>query len=162
MRTATSSRFTRYARVLRPWAVSFALLAAFSALLARQMTAAARRLPFVTTLHGTDITLVGADRSYFGITRFSIEASDGVTSISEYLRRRTVEVFGVGNEIRVIPNFVNCDQYRPNPEARAASALGISRVTLYKKMKKYKLDVAKSSPIVPLANQPARLPGGVN
>ena len=54
-----------------------------------------RRLPFITTLHGTDITLVGADPSYFPITKFSIEKSDGVTSISEYLREQTVEVFGV-------------------------------------------------------------------
>ena len=45
-----------------------------------------RRLPFITTLHGTDITLVGVDPSYFPITKFSIEKSDGITSISEYLR----------------------------------------------------------------------------
>src|SRR4030081_2533771 len=66
-----------------------------SAMLARQMTAKLRRLPFVTTLHGTDITLVGVDPSYFPITKFSIEQSDGITSISEDLRRQTVEVFGV-------------------------------------------------------------------
>ncbi len=103
--------------------VHYAIPHSISALLAQQMTAVSRRLPFVTTLHGTDITLVGADRSYFGITKFSIEASNGVTSISEYLRRRTVEVFGVRNEIRVIQNFVNCEQYRPDPAARAASPL---------------------------------------
>jgi N-acetyl-alpha-D-glucosaminyl L-malate synthase BshA len=77
-----------------------------------------RRLPFVTTLHGTDITLVGVDRSYFPITRFSIEQSDGVTAISQYLQAKTVEVFGVANEIRVIHNFVNCDLYRPAPDRR--------------------------------------------
>lgn len=103
--------------------VHYAIPHSISALLAQQITTPARRLPFVTTLHGTDITLVGADRSYFEITKFSIEASNGVTSISEYLRRRTQEVFGVRNEIRVIPNFVNCEQYRPDPEARAASPL---------------------------------------
>src|SRR3982750_957226 len=70
-----------------------------------------RRLPFVTTLHGTDITLVGQDRSYLPITRFSIEQSDGVTAISEYLRERTVREFEVRNEIKVIYNFVNCDVY---------------------------------------------------
>ena len=75
-----------------------------------------RRLPFITTLHGTDITLVGVDRSYFGITKFSIEQSDGITAISQDLRRETVEVFGVENEIRVIHNFVNCETYRPDPE----------------------------------------------
>src|SRR5690242_19899172 len=93
---------------------------AVSALLARQMLAAtprARALPFVTTLHGTDITLVGLDRSYLPITRFSIEQSDGVTAISEYLRDRTVREFDVSNPIEVIYNFVNCDVYRHDPEA---------------------------------------------
>jgi N-acetyl-alpha-D-glucosaminyl L-malate synthase BshA len=70
-----------------------------------------RRLPFVTTLHGTDITLVGQDRSYLPITRYSIEESDGVTAISQYLRERTVREFEVKNDIEVIYNFVNCDIY---------------------------------------------------
>jgi N-acetyl-alpha-D-glucosaminyl L-malate synthase BshA len=96
--------------------VHYAIPHSISALLARQMTARLRRLPFITTLHGTDITLVGLDRSYFPITKFSIEESDGVTSISEYLRGRTVEEFGVSNEIRVIHNFVNAEIYKPNPE----------------------------------------------
>jgi N-acetyl-alpha-D-glucosaminyl L-malate synthase BshA len=94
--------------------VHYAIPHSISALLAKQMMASRWRLPFVTTLHGTDITLVGADRSYFPITKFSIEQSDGVTSVSEYLKKRTVEVFGVENEIRVITNFVNCDIYRPD------------------------------------------------
>jgi L-malate glycosyltransferase len=96
--------------------VHYAIPHSISALLARQMMAPKRRLPFITTLHGTDITLVGGDRSYFGITKFSIEQSDGVTAISEDLRRHTVEVFGVENEVRVIHNFVNCDTYKPDPE----------------------------------------------
>jgi len=73
-------------------------------------------LPFVTTLHGTDITLVGLDRSYLPITRFSIEQSDGVTAISQYLRTRTLRVFDIKNHIEVIPNFVNCDEYLRKPE----------------------------------------------
>jgi L-malate glycosyltransferase len=97
--------------------VHYAIPHSIAALLAKQMTTS-RRLPFVTTLHGTDITLVGADRSYFPITKFSIEQSDGVTTISEYMRRRTEEFFGISNEIEVIHNFVNCDLYRPNEEAR--------------------------------------------
>ena len=87
-----------------------------SAMLAQQMVAARRRLPFITTLHGTDITLVGMDRSYFPITKFSIEKSDGITCISQDLRRDTYEVFGVPNDIRVIYNFVNCDLYQPTRE----------------------------------------------
>ncbi|MCL6507369.1 MAG: N-acetyl-alpha-D-glucosaminyl L-malate synthase BshA [Bryobacteraceae bacterium] len=97
--------------------VHYAIPHSISALLARDMLARRRKLPFITTLHGTDITLVGADRSYFPITKFSIEQSDGVTAISEYLRARTVEVFDVDTEIRVIRNFVDCDLYRPQPKS---------------------------------------------
>jgi N-acetyl-alpha-D-glucosaminyl L-malate synthase BshA len=102
--------------------VHYAIPHSISAMLAQQMLAPKRRLPFITTLHGTDITLVGTDRSYFPITKFSIEKSDGITSISENLRRQTVEVFGVENEIRVIHNFVNCDLYRPDDIKSGASA----------------------------------------
>jgi N-acetyl-alpha-D-glucosaminyl L-malate synthase BshA len=102
--------------------VHYAIPHSIAALLAQQMTAK-RRLPFITTLHGTDITLVGADRSYFPITKFSIEKSDGVTTISKYLQDLTVEFFGVSNEIRVIHNFVNCDLYRPSPERRDGEKL---------------------------------------
>jgi N-acetyl-alpha-D-glucosaminyl L-malate synthase BshA len=94
--------------------VHYAIPHSVSAMLARQMLAAGakkRKLPFVTTLHGTDITLVGQDRSYLPITRYSIEQSDGVTAISEYLRERTVREFEVKNPIEVIYNFVNCDVY---------------------------------------------------
>src|SRR5690348_3345293 len=102
--------------------VHYAIPHSISAMLAQQMMAPKRRLPFITTLHGTDITLVGADPSYFPITKFSIEKSDGVTSISEDLRKHTVEVFGVSNEIRVITNFINCDLYHPDPEKAGAAA----------------------------------------
>jgi N-acetyl-alpha-D-glucosaminyl L-malate synthase BshA len=70
----------------------------------------------VTTLHGTDITIVGAERSYFPATKFSIEQSDGVTSISRYIERRTREFFGVEKSIDVIHNFVNTELYRPSPD----------------------------------------------
>jgi L-malate glycosyltransferase len=99
--------------------VHYAIPHSIAALLAQQMVAPRKRLPFITTLHGTDITLVGADHSYFPITKFSIEKSTGITSISEDLRRHTYEVFGVPNEIRVIHNFVNIDLYRPAPERPA-------------------------------------------
>ena len=102
--------------------VHYAIPHSIAAMLAQQMLAPKRRLPFITTLHGTDITLVGADPSYFAITKFSIEKSDGVTSISEDLRQHTVDVFGVTNEIRVINNFINCDLYQPNPDKIGAAA----------------------------------------
>ena len=103
--------------------VHYAIPHSISALLARQMLAARRPVPFITTLHGTDITLVGADRSYLPITKFSIEQSDGVTSISEYLKARTLDVFQVSNDIRVITNFVNCEMYQPDPAGRSQSRL---------------------------------------
>jgi L-malate glycosyltransferase len=100
--------------------VHYAIPHSVSALLARQMMAAkprGRKLPFVTTLHGTDITLVGLDRSYLPITRFSIEQSDGVTAISQYLQERTLREFDIRNNIQVIYNFVNCDVYCRGEEA---------------------------------------------
>jgi N-acetyl-alpha-D-glucosaminyl L-malate synthase BshA len=97
--------------------VHYAIPHSVSALLARQMLASQGiHLPFITTLHGTDITLVGLDRSYLPITRFGIDQSDGVTAISEYLRDRTREAFAVQRPIEVIRNFVNCDLYRRDPE----------------------------------------------
>ena len=102
--------------------VHYAIPHSIAAMLAQQMLAPKRRVPIVTTLHGTDITLVGVDPSYFPITRFGIEKSDGVTSISDYLRRQTIEVFAVQNEIRVIKNFVNCTLYHPDNEKKGAAA----------------------------------------
>jgi N-acetyl-alpha-D-glucosaminyl L-malate synthase BshA len=78
-----------------------------------------KHLPFVTTLHGTDITLVGMDRSYLPITRYAIQQSDGVTSISSYLKEVTETNFGITRPIEVLHNFVNCDVYKPFPEDQA-------------------------------------------
>ena len=90
--------------------VHYAIPHSVSAILARSMYAP-RKLPVITTLHGTDITIVGNDRSYLPITRYSIEQSDGVTAISKYLKDRTVREFEIRRPINVIPNFVNCDLY---------------------------------------------------
>jgi len=117
--------------------VHYAIPHSVSALLARQMLAAkprGQRLPFVTTLHGTDITLVGLDRSYLPITRFSIEQSNGVTAISKYLRERTLREFDVKNHIEVIYNFVNCDVYcrtMASPQERAEFAREDERILVH-------------------------------
>lgn len=95
--------------------VHYAIPHSVSAMLARSM-AAPRRLPFITTLHGTDITLVGSNRSYLPITKYSIEQSDGVTSISRYLLNQTLKEFDIKRPIEVIPNFVNCDLYTRKPD----------------------------------------------
>jgi N-acetyl-alpha-D-glucosaminyl L-malate synthase BshA len=74
----------------------------------------------VTTLHGTDITLIGNDPSYSQIVAFSIEQSDGVTSVSSSLRESTYAELGVTREIEVIPNFLDCGVHRrrPRPDLR--------------------------------------------
>lgn len=115
--------------------VHYAIPHSIAALLAKQMTTS-RRLPFVTTLHGTDITLVGADPSYFPITKFSIEQSDGVTTISEYMRQRTVDFFGVKSPIEVIHNFVNCSLYKPDPEAQSQGRKRILHISNFRPVKR--------------------------
>jgi N-acetyl-alpha-D-glucosaminyl L-malate synthase BshA len=91
--------------------VHYAIPHSVSAYLAKEMLLP-HRLPVITTLHGTDITLVGNDRSYLPITKFSIEKSDGVTAVSVYLRDLTYREFEVSHPIEMIPNFVNCDVLR--------------------------------------------------
>jgi N-acetyl-alpha-D-glucosaminyl L-malate synthase BshA len=94
--------------------VHYAIPHATTAYLARQMLARERPLRVITTLHGTDITLVGQESSFYAITKFSIEQSDEVTAVSAYLRDETYRAFGcVSCNIRVIPNFVNLQEYRP-------------------------------------------------
>jgi N-acetyl-alpha-D-glucosaminyl L-malate synthase BshA len=71
----------------------------------------------VTTLHGTDITLVGNDPSYAGVVAFSIGASHGITTVSHSLRRDTISATGITRDIRVIPNFLDCEAYTRRPDA---------------------------------------------
>lgn len=94
--------------------VHYAIPHSISAILARESLKPKRRLPVITTLHGTDITLVGADRSYLPITRYGIVQSDGVTAISQYLKEATRESFQF-DDIRVIPNFVCQHDYKRHP-----------------------------------------------
>lgn len=92
--------------------VHYAIPHATSAWIAKEMLGP-EAIHVVTTLHGTDITLVGQDPSFKSITEFSIRKSDGITAVSEFLRRETVEHFGVAADaIEVIPNFVDLDVYR--------------------------------------------------
>jgi N-acetyl-alpha-D-glucosaminyl L-malate synthase BshA len=89
--------------------VHYAIPHATSAWIAKEMLREqGRRLPVVTTLHGTDITIVGQDRSYQAITRFSIERSDRITAVSQWLKEETIRAFGCENKrVEVIPNFVD-------------------------------------------------------
>ena len=105
--------------------VHYAIPHSVSAYLAQAMlvSQSGRRLPFVTTLHGTDITLVGTDHSYLPITRFAIEHSDGVTAISHNLRETTQRELEIQRPIQVIHNFVNCDLYHPKRDEAARAVL---------------------------------------
>ena len=93
----------------------YAVPHAAAAFMAQQVIAATDRRAaprVITTLHGTDITLVGSDPSYSEIVAFSIERSDAVTAVSASLRASTVSELGVKREIQVIPNFLDCEVYR--------------------------------------------------
>ena len=104
--------------------VHYAIPHAITGLLAQDMLGPqAPRL--ITTLHGTDVTLVGQDRSFFDITKFGIERSQGVTAVSEFLKRMTVDVFEVSHPIEAIPNFVDLSLYVPRPH-RDRSSVGAS------------------------------------
>jgi len=95
--------------------VHYAIPHAPAAFLAKQMLEEDHEIKVVTTLHGTDITLVGLESSFFTVTKFSIERSDAVTAVSKYLRDATYLEFGCsGCNIEVIPNFVNLREYFPS------------------------------------------------
>ncbi|MCD6307976.1 MAG: N-acetyl-alpha-D-glucosaminyl L-malate synthase BshA [Candidatus Latescibacteria bacterium] len=93
--------------------VHYAVPHATSAYLAKKIVEKKQRLPVITPLHGTDITLVGNDPSYFDITKFSIEESDAVTAVSQYLKNQTIYRFVINTPIEVIPNFVDIDRFSP-------------------------------------------------
>ncbi len=90
--------------------VHYAIPHSISAILARESIKEKRYVPVITTLHGTDITLVGADRSYLPITKYGLQQSDGVTAVSRFLKQATIETFDF-DEIEVIPNFICPTQY---------------------------------------------------
>jgi N-acetyl-alpha-D-glucosaminyl L-malate synthase BshA len=113
--------------------VHYAIPHATTAWLAREMLGQEYPLKVITTLHGTDITLVGQEASFFAITRFSIQRSDAVTAVSQFLRQETSRLFGVpGEGIQVIPNFVNLAEYHPcTPDCREGLAPRDHRILLH-------------------------------
>ena len=93
--------------------VHYAIPHASAALMAKNILASQNIfIPFVTTLHGTDITLVGRDPSFLPVIKYSLENSDAVTSVSESLRQDTDSIFALQKEIQVIPNFINLEEYK--------------------------------------------------
>ena len=104
--------------------VHYALPHAISAILARDMSRnGGVPLKVITTLHGTDITIVGQDRSYLPITRYGIDQSDAVTAVSRYLRDVTAREFAVRRVVEVLPNFVDPQLYRPDGASDYARSL---------------------------------------
>ena len=93
--------------------VHYAIPHATSAVVARQiLEQQGIRIPVVTTLHGTDITLVGRDPSFAPVVTYSINESDGVTAVSEYLKKETLNNFDIERDITVIPNFIDTERFK--------------------------------------------------
>jgi len=112
----------------------YAIPHAASAWIAKQMLGELHPIRLITTLHGTDITLVGQEQSFKSITRFSIEHSDGVTAVSNYLRNQTLEIFQVGKHIEVIPNFVDVEVFKRKPDfvcCRKAISTGGEKIIMH-------------------------------
>lgn len=104
--------------------VHYAIPHATSAVMARQiLNTEDLRVPVVTTLHGTDITLIGRDPSFAPVVTWSINESDGVTAVSDYLRQQTYDHFDVSNGIEVIPNFIDTDRFRRQDKEHFKQAL---------------------------------------
>ena len=104
--------------------VHYAIPHATSAFLAKQiMGEEAMSIPIITTLHGTDITLVGSDPSYKTVVDFSINQSDGVTAVSEYLREETYQRFDIRKEIKVIPNFIDLERFKKSNKSHFKKAI---------------------------------------
>ncbi|QYO65308.1 N-acetyl-alpha-D-glucosaminyl L-malate synthase BshA [Leptolyngbya sp. 7M] len=109
--------------------VHYAIPHSISAILARESIKEKRYVPVITTLHGTDITLVGADRSYLPITRYALQQSDGVTAVSKFLKKATIETFDF-DEVEVIPNFICPQHYQRTPDAPLRNELAPNGETL--------------------------------
>jgi len=94
--------------------VHYAIPHAIIGFLAREiLRSKGKKLPFITTLHGTDITLVGIDGAFFPVVEFSINQSDEVTAVSTYLKDKTMDAFDIQKEIKVVPNFVDLKRFKP-------------------------------------------------
>lgn len=110
----------------------YAIPHATSAFLAREILGS-KSLKILTTLHGTDITLVGLEPSFLPVMKFSIEQSDGVTAVSNFLREKTKTNYSIGKEIEVIPNFIDTGKYQrhPKPDVRQSLAADDEKLIIH-------------------------------
>jgi L-malate glycosyltransferase len=97
--------------------VHYAIPHATSAYLAKKILKKNKDLKIITTLHGTDITLVGLEPSFLPLVKFSIEESDGVTAVSRFLKEKTLTNYDINKEIEVIPNFIDTTVYKPKEDS---------------------------------------------
>ncbi|MEX0594290.1 MAG: N-acetyl-alpha-D-glucosaminyl L-malate synthase BshA [Balneolaceae bacterium] len=114
--------------------VHYAIPHATSAYLAKQiLREVAAHVPIITTLHGTDITIVGSDPTYKKVVDFSINQSDGVTAVSNYLRDETHRLFDIRKEIRVIANFIDLERFyrKDDPEFRRQIAPAGEKIVVH-------------------------------
>jgi N-acetyl-alpha-D-glucosaminyl L-malate synthase BshA len=96
--------------------VHYAIPHAVSAYLTKEMLKNKRDIKIITTLHGTDITLVGLEPSFLPLVKFSIEKSDGVTAVSRFLKEKTLTNYYIDKDIRVVPNFVDTELFKPKED----------------------------------------------
>ena len=123
--------------------VHYAIPHATSAYLAKQILGEkAKNVPIITTLHGTDITIVGSDPGYLPVVNFSINQSDGVTAVSDYLKNETYQRFDIERDIEVIPNFVDIDRFKKEDKEHFRKAICpndefiIAHVSNFRKVKR--------------------------
>lgn len=113
------------------WHAHYAIPNAACAILARDMLPLEKRFKLVTTLHGTDITLVGTDPSFFRITKFAMENSDAVTSVSKWLSKETEEQFNLNKPIETIYNFLDETRFPPVPPERCTLAEDGQKIVMH-------------------------------
>src|SRR3989339_1906771 len=94
--------------------VHYAIPHASSAFLAKEMLKGKNDIKIITTLHGTDITLVGLEPSFMPLVKFSIEESDGVTAVSRFLKEKTLTNYNIEKDIEVIYNFIDIEKFKPD------------------------------------------------
>jgi N-acetyl-alpha-D-glucosaminyl L-malate synthase BshA len=116
---------------IQMWHAHYAIPNAVASQLARDMLPKEKRFSLVTTLHGTDITLVGGHPTFYRATRYGMESSDAVTSVSNWLNDETMNAFNLTRPVRTIYNFVDAELFRPRPTNRAALAKDDEKIVMH-------------------------------
>jgi N-acetyl-alpha-D-glucosaminyl L-malate synthase BshA len=113
------------------WHAHYAIPYAASAIMARDMLPAESRFKVVTTLHGTDITLVGTDPSFFRVTQHAMERSDAVTAVSDWLKQETEREFNLSRPVKRIYNFLDVEKFKAEPDRRCRLAQGDEKIVMH-------------------------------